>query len=29
LRDALDAIAADRPVKQKETKAFGCVIQSK
>jgi peroxiredoxin len=29
LRDALDAIAAGRPPKQKETKAFGCVIQSK
>jgi AhpC/TSA family len=27
LRDALDAIAAGQPVKQKETKAIGCIIQ--
>jgi hypothetical protein len=27
LRDALDAIAAGQPVKQKETKAIGCLIQ--
>jgi hypothetical protein len=27
LCDALDAIAAGEPVKQKETKAFGCVIE--
>lgn len=27
LCDALDAIAAGKPVKQKETKAFGCVIE--
>jgi hypothetical protein len=27
LSDALDAIAAGRPVKQKETKAIGCLIQ--
>jgi hypothetical protein len=27
LRDALDAIVAGHPVKQKETKAIGCVIQ--
>ena len=28
LREALDAIAAERPVKQKETKAIGCLIQT-
>ena len=28
LRDALDAIAAGRPVKKKETEAVGCFIQS-
>ncbi|HEX4343334.1 MAG TPA: hypothetical protein VH255_08080, partial [Verrucomicrobiae bacterium] len=27
LRDALEAIAAGQPVKQKETKAIGCMIQ--
>ena len=27
LANALDAIAAGRPIKQKETKAIGCLIQ--